>query len=95
MGAVCPVRYAGNERVGEPDRLRPAKARTGRVFHLLRQLMWKVEAPLRYGLHLSGTEKFPAFQSEYRGFLDGSSLPGAVPPCGGALEASGEISQIS
>ena len=51
MGAVCPVRYAGNERVGEPDRLRPVKARTGRVFHLLRQLLWKAEVALRHAAH--------------------------------------------
>lgn len=51
--------------------------------------MWKVEVPLRHGLHQSGAEKSPAFQSECRGFLDGGGLPGAVRPCGGALGASG------
>lgn len=42
--------------------------------------MWKLEVPLRYGLHQSGAENSPAFQSEYRGFSDGGSLPGAVRP---------------
>lgn len=42
--------------------------------------MWKSEVALRYGLHQSGTEKFPAFQSECQGFSDGGSLPGAVRP---------------
>ena len=31
----------------------------------------------------------PAFQSECRGFSDEGGLPGAAPPCGSALEASG------
>lgn len=40
--------------------------------------MWKVEVPLRHGLHQSGAEKSPAFQSECRGFSDEGGLPGAV-----------------
>lgn len=38
-------------------------------------------------------KKSPAFQCECRGFSDGGGLPGAAPPCGGALEASGSVSR--
>ena len=38
-------------------------------------------------------KKSPAFQSECRGFSDEGGLPGAAPPCGGALEASGSVSR--
>lgn len=79
----------GNKRVGEQTACARQKPVQGRVFHLLRQLMWKGEALLRHVAHQSGTEKSPAFQSECRGFSDGDSLPGAAPPCGGAPEASG------
>ena len=66
---------AGGERVGEQTACARQEPVQGRVFHLLRQLLWKVEVPLRYGLHQSGTEKSPAFQSECRGFFDGAVCP--------------------
>lgn len=94
-GAVCPVRcvplrrYAGREWGGEQTACARQKPAWGRVFHLLRQLMWKEKALLRHVAHQSGTEKSPAFQSECREFLDGGSLPGAVRPCSSAPETSG------
>ncbi len=86
-------RCAGRERGGEQTACARQKPVQGRVFHLLRQLLWKSEVPSRYGPHQSGTEKSPAFQSVCRGFSDGGGLPGAAPPCGGALEASGSVSR--
>lgn len=62
---------SGNKRVGEQTACARQKPVQGRVFHLLRQLMWKVEVPLRHGLHQSGAEKSPAFQSECRDFSMG------------------------
>ena len=92
----APLRQCtGGERVGEQTACARQEPVQGRVFHLLRQLLGKEKALLRHVAHQSGTEKFPAFQSECRGFSDEGGLPGAAPPRGGALEASGEISQIS
>lgn len=78
-------RCAGRERGGEQTACARQKPVQGRVFHLLRQLLWKAEAPLRYGLHLSGAEKSPAFQCECRGVSDGGGLPGAVRPLAAVL----------
>ena len=56
MGAVCPVLRllqwcAGNERVGEQTACARQKPVQGRVFHLLRQLLWKAEVALRHAAH--------------------------------------------
>ena len=56
-GAVCPVLCAplrqctGNKRVGEQTACARQKPVQGRVFHLLRQLLWKAEVALRHAAH--------------------------------------------
>ena len=86
---------AGGERVGEQTACARQEPVQGRVFHLLRQLMWKGKALLRHAAHQSGTEKSLAFQCECRGFFDGAvclvrRLLAAV-----RREGTGRASQIS
>lgn len=57
MRAVCPVQCAPlrqcarNKRVGEQTACARQKPVQGRVFHLLRQLLWKAEVALRHAAH--------------------------------------------
>ena len=41
----------GNKRVGEQTACARQKPVQGRVFHLLRQLLWKAEVALRHAAH--------------------------------------------
>lgn len=42
---------AGSKRVGEQTACARQEPVQGRVFHFLRQLLWKVEVPLRHAAH--------------------------------------------